>query len=587
MNKDLDNINIILIKILFVVLLFIPLLIRIYGISYLIIPDLDTMNFLMFQVFVHDIFVYGIILFLTYLSYIYFIPKIVAVLFRVIAFLVYIFYIIDIIILNNFTMHLNYLDIYKYIGYIPTYLSENISQAFILAIIFCIVFLIGYFYIKHSYKLSKMGHFIYIFIIVGIFFMKLFWNNSYANAWAYKNYLQYNLEMVDYSRQYTNEFKKNIKYKDIKNCKKGKQNKQNIIVLMVESFASYQSEFFSGINNYTPNLDKIAKQNIALTNFYSNGFLTEDAEISILTGLFPIFAPQKITYMGSSAFKGFFNIKNSLPNIFKKHGYKTFFVTSSDLTFSKTGIWAKSIGFDIVEGSNEKFYNKKQRYYFKAVEDKYLFQRVLQINKQNLNQKYFMFIKTVSSHIPFKDPVSKQFSQEKTIKYVDKQIGYLYEQLKKQNFFKDGILIIVGDHHPIIPITKAEIDKFSKKANMKVPMVVVSEVFNKNIIDKEFQQTDIYNSLKNFINSHKCTSKFYGDFLDKSLIFPKFIIHKRGDQRGVISVLYKKTIFDIYLNANNTKILNPNGLTNDEYNMIINKINYDRVQRGKKEFNEK
>ncbi len=153
---------------------------------------------------------------------------------------------------------------------------------------------------------------------------------------------------------------------------------------MVESLASYQSSFFSGIKDWTPNIDKIAKNNISLSNFYANGFVTEDAEVAIITGQLPIYAPNAYSTGGGVSFDGFYNIEESLPNILKKYNYNNEFITSSDLLFSNTGNWAKSNGFNYIEGSDHKDYEGKPRYHFAAAADEYLYERVIKrIKKTN------------------------------------------------------------------------------------------------------------------------------------------------------------------------------------------------------------
>ena len=527
----------------------------------------------------HDSIIFFFIFFFSYISYIKQIHYLLGLLLRVISLFIFIFYISDVYILLNLANHLTFNDLIKYISYVPKYLSQNYSFNLIYLSLLVLILLLSIQFVLVKYEIKKIKTHIYILILLTILLISNFFaqNGRYIHSWIYKNFILYNYEIYDQSKSYSKKFIKNIKNSEKKQCKKSENNTPNIIILMVESLASYQSDFFSGIKNWTPNLDNIAKDNISFTNFYANGFVTEDAQIAMITGELPIYAPKAYSNGGGVSFDGFYNIKHSLPNILKKYNYKSEFITSSDLKFSNTGKWAKSNGFDYIEGSEHKDYINKPRYHFEAAADEYLYKRVLnRIEKQDSN--YFLFVKTVSSHAPFVNPENASNSEEETIKYVDKQIELFYKKLKEKKFFEKGILIIVGDHHPVIPLKNEEIKKFGLyRASSLVPAIVVYK--NKKILIKEnFQQTDIYNTIKNHVFNKSCTSRWYGDFLSSEIKAPKYIFHRRGDQRGIISVFSKTNDFNVKLNGNKTRVIN-----NKSNNEVINRINYIRIQRLKKE----
>ena len=57
-----------------------------------------------------------------------------------------------------------------------------------------------------------------------------------------------------------------------------------------------------------------------------------------------------------------------------------------------------------------------------------------------------------------------------------------------------------------------------------------------------------------------------------------YILHRRGDRRGIISVFKDNKTYNVKLDGDNTKILNPKGLSKKEIKTIINKINYERIK---------
>ncbi|XOB62612.1 LTA synthase family protein [Campylobacterota bacterium DY0563] len=551
------------------------ILIKSYYINKILIQQDSTFYYRFFQSIFHDSFIYFLILLLIFISFLGIIPKFFSMLLRFIALNITFLYLIDIYILLSFYNHLTINDILKYYNYAINFLFQIYTINFYTMILIFFIVLFSSIFIFNSYKIkSKKTYLKFIIPILLLLFLYSFAKDGkYIHSWLNKNFIEYNIEINDQTKEYTKEFIKNIQDPENLIYKNSSPSYPNIIVLMVESLASYQSQYFSGIKNWTPNLDKIAKDNISFLNFFANGFVTEDAEVSINTGEFPLYAPKAYTNGGGVSFTGFYNMEESLPNILKRFNYHTEFITSSDLHFSNTGEWAKSNGFEYIEGSENSYYTNKQRFHFNAAADEFLYDRVIdRVKKQN--KQYYLFIKTVSSHAPFRNPENNSSSEEETIKYIDKQIGIFYKKLKQNSFFDDGLLIIVGDHHPVIPIRNEELDRFGElKSSSIVPMVVAYK--NKNFSVKEnFQQVDIYNSIKNLVSKISSTSKWKGDFLSEKMVTPKYIVHRRGDKRGIVSIFTEKDEFNIKFYGDETHILD-----NSIYPEVIEKINFTRIKR--------
>lgn len=53
-------------------------------------------------------------------------------------------------------------------------------------------------------------------------------------------------------------------------------------------------------------------------------------------------------------------------------------------------------------------------------------------------------MQTISTHTPWNTPYGKK--EQNSWKYADDQIGDFYEQLRKTNFFDNGVLVVFGDH---------------------------------------------------------------------------------------------------------------------------------------------
>jgi lipoteichoic acid synthase len=165
--------------------------------------------------------------------------------------------------------------------------------------------------------------------------------------------------------------------------------------------------------------------------------------------------------------------------------------------------------------------------------------------------------------------------------YADKQIGRFYQKLLGTDFFDNGILFIVGDHRAMLPVHQHEIETFGAfKPQAKVPLVISFGDKVSFAEERSFQQIDIYNSIKNSISRELCTSDWVGNLLGAHQVPAKYIFHRRGDNRDLVSVFFGQRDVLIKLDGDKTKIVNPEGLDESISDEILGKINTDRIFRS-------
>ena len=260
------------------------------------------------------------------------------------------------IIILNFNTHLTIQDVFNYISYTPQYIIQSFidfNLGTIVLFISCSYLTISFIIYKWKLKYKLNRHIIIILIaILGIYLLSYIPKDKYVHSWLYKNFIDYNRTILSESRQYSSQFINQFQYKqEILYYLNRKKPKYNIILLVVESLSSYQSRLFSGIKNWTPSLDSIAVKNIAFTNFFSNGFCSEDGTNTLLFGKLPIYPPGNFTDGGGITEYLKLDIDvidNALPIKLKKQGYHTEFITSYDLSYKDMRNWAQSIGYDYI-----------------------------------------------------------------------------------------------------------------------------------------------------------------------------------------------------------------------------------------------
>ena len=363
---------------------------------------------------------------------------------------------------------------------------------------------------------------------------------SYMPSWPMQNVLEYNYRISYHTlKPYDKKTLVDVDMNKVCQPSEVLLDGRPVVILMVESLSNYQSKLFSGLNNWTPNLDRIAQQHQWYSQFYANGYTTEDAEVAMLTGKLPLHNPETVLFSEHKGFFGFWSKQSqSLPYLFRNAGYQSEFVTSSDLSFTDTGAWMRHIGFERILGSEQQAFVGKTRLHFNSVGDQYLLSEVAHQLKQKLSaqkRSQFIFIKTVSGHAPYYHPETGSRQEAEVVSYVDQQIGAFYQALQEMGFFEDGILLIVGDHHAMVPVTGAEQRLYGKyRASAMVPLIVAapSLFHSSQLIERPVQQVDIYHGLASMLTAQQCHSLWYGDLWHRS---SPIQFHKRGDLRGYVS----------------------------------------------------
>src|SRR5207344_299915 len=149
----------------------------------------------------------------------------------------------------------------------------------------------------------------------------------YIHELAYYNVWQVNLE-VDPSRPYTERLWQQHPTRPPQplECEEGLHTHPSIVLVVVESLSAYHSRLFSGLNDFTPQLDALAPTGSYVRTFHANGFSTEGGLIALLTGRVPI--PTAGRFGSQMAFT---EVEHDFHRWLARRGYFTAFFTTGDL----------------------------------------------------------------------------------------------------------------------------------------------------------------------------------------------------------------------------------------------------------------
>lgn len=279
-----------------------------------------------------------------------------------------------------------------------------------------------------------------------------------------------NVEITDYTRlindeaweKWANETT-NIDYKKLnnyfmsrkiadKNDYTGLFKDKNLVVIMMESVNTILLD-----ENYFPNITKLANEGWNFENAFSprNACSTGNNEMSGMVSLYTVNRTCTANIYKNNQYP------NAIFNLFNNAGYNT----NSFHNYTDQYYYRKTIHPNM--GSN-KFYGATDlgipysNIYEEWPSDVELVEKALE--KTQMNQKFMMWLTTVSSHQPytvkselgdlnldlFKDtkyPISLKRYLSK-LKVLDDAIGTLVANLEKEGILDDTVIVLYADHYP-------------------------------------------------------------------------------------------------------------------------------------------
>jgi hypothetical protein len=341
-------------------------------------------------------------------------------------------------------------------------------------------------------------------------------------------------------------------------CLRGLHQRPSIIMVVVESLSMPQSKLFSGMQDWTPELDAMTAQGLRLSNFYANGVTTEQGLISILTGEPPI---EKGRENATNIFEQFKTPEQTLPGLMNALGYQTAFLTTGNLGFLNKGAWLSQIGFSFVEGHEAAYYTPFKRYAFDAAPDDALYGRSLQQladMRQASTAPIFAVLETVTTHAPYVDPASGTVSQEKVVRYADHALGDFVRKLADTGYFKNGYVMVLGDHRAMIPASAAELSAYGDRAYARLPFAMIGKGLHGTNETRDFSQSDLLPSLYHWLGQGThCYGPNQGLFLPGVAKAPACIFTRRSFAENNVYAQCGTKDYAVELDGDNTRFVSP------------------------------
>ncbi len=280
--------------------------------------------------------------------------------------------------------------------------------------------------------------------------------------------------------------------------------KQNVVVIILESFGREYMGYKNGYKGYTPFLDSLAKTGVFMSNCFANGRESIIAFPAITSAIPQLIDEPFITSSYQS------NKFYGLGSIVKQHGYvSSFFHGARNGSMGFEG-FSQLAGFDKYFGLNEYPKSLIDNDFDKnwgIFDEPYLQYFANELSKET--KPFVSCIFTLSSHHPYPIPTKYKgkFPKGKaeiheSIRYADFALKRFFETASKQAWFKNTLFVITADHTQM----NTEPSYASPTGAYRVPLIVYhadSQILNlissKLNADKICQHNDILPTVLDFL----------------------------------------------------------------------------------------
>ncbi len=305
-----------------------------------------------------------------------------------------------------------------------------------------------------------------------------------------------------------------------------KTTKPNVIILVLESFSAKVIGSMGGMQNVTPNINKLSNEGILFTNFYASGDRSDKGLVAILSGYPAQPSTSIIKFAGKS---------QSLPKLsisLKNNGYNSAFYYGGDIDFANMRSYLLNSVFDKIVSKDDfpsSTYNSKW-----GAHDHVVFERFYN-DICSQKQPFFDVLFTLSSHEPFEVPnhaIPGDDSSSKlmnAINYTDSCVGNFVAKAKLQPWWQNTVIVLVADHgHPDPGNSPNHVpEKF------KIPMLWIGGAINSTgKVGKYASQIDIASTLLHQMNLSSNAFSFSKNIFSNE---PEFAFYAFNNGFGYLS----------------------------------------------------
>jgi arylsulfatase A-like enzyme len=228
----------------------------------------------------------------------------------------------------------------------------------------------------------------------------------------------------------------------------------NVILIVLESVALRWTSF-GGRYDSTPVLKAEAGRAIVFDNVYAHVGRSSNSLASILLSVYP-----KLNFRDFTQEYPLVE-RTSLATVFRDRGYRTAFMTSSDLGWAGWDAFLPSRGFGEVHDHHALACSEEVSSW--GVEDRCLIEGLIDYLARDRSRPFFAMGWTQQTHHPYepspgvplldvlqnREPVPDEYDLQRYLNVLhetDRQLGRLFDAVRRNGLADDTVIVVVGDH---------------------------------------------------------------------------------------------------------------------------------------------
>lgn len=432
---------------------------------------------------------------------------------------------------------------------------------------------------KHAFNRTAFYYLVPLVALSSIAATQL--HPQYVHAWATNNVFVTS-QLSGVSSRYSEEYLSSLanQFDAIPSCREGTEERQDVIVLILESWSAYHSDTWGGATSWTPELDNISKKSMVFQRTVAGGFNTNQGLMSIISGV-PLLSPLTSLF-SRKAFEPAWGWDYTLPKQLSSGGYRTAFLTSGDLSFQGKAAWIEHAGFDYIEGHDASVYVGHPREHFNAAPDEVLFSRAVDYWNENSDapEPLAIVVESVSSHTPFIHPLTGEKGEEPVIRYMDEVTGSFFRSLESAGYFaRGGILLIASDHRSMTVIREEETRLFGEWAPALIPMLVYREDISPQTIERVVHQSDITPSLAGALTGQGCGYPDWRNLFEEDPAESnRCVFHASGTDWEKLLVFCDSGYGEIELDGDQSQFVVADSISSPDQQTLLKKAAYFRSE---------
>ncbi len=261
--------------------------------------------------------------------------------------------------------------------------------------------------------------------------------------------------------------------------------KTNVLLVLVENLTGKIMDYRYKDTPVTPYLNQLQQEGIYFENIYAAADRTDKTVVSILSG-YPAQPKEALVEYPEKIRKLPF-----LSAVFNDEGYSTRFYYGGDASFLSLKGYLFTSNFEKILGKSD--FDETGDLSSLGAPDSVVYHKFLADHRNHHSRPFFSTILTLSSHepygIPAKGPFTGTTAQEQfynSLNYADQSLEKFLEEARKQDWWENTLVIILGNHGHKWP------ESAHKSDNFRIPMIWTGGVVkNAHKVKQVYSQTDL------------------------------------------------------------------------------------------------